>query len=305
MKKIVILLAAFMLMVLSACSSDGYTDLSMVTLRYEKGASQGGKFVDCVSPGEKIVTNDALYPYPNTQREAVWDSDNFKDTNGDGFGDGSADYPDLEVVDKNGVVSYVKMKVSFFLNTDCDVLREFHETIGKTRKAYFNEDGGYGNGWLWAMNNYVSSSITDYMVEAARSVSRDAETMWLKAEDNATMEKELAERLPSLVNAGMQGDSQFYQNFTVKIFSITPEDEYLNIFKDRQQAQDRAETAELNRSAAVAEAKAQAAVAAERAKIKQAEIEGYGGFENWNKSRAVEKGLNPYQPTYVVGGSNR
>ena len=77
MKKIIVIIAVALGLFLTSCSSDGYTDLSMKTLRYEKGSTQGGQFVDCINPGEKIVTNDALYPYPTTQRENVWDSDTF------------------------------------------------------------------------------------------------------------------------------------------------------------------------------------------------------------------------------------
>lgn len=311
MKKIVVAVIGLLMLFTTACSGDGYTDPSMTTLRYEKGASQGGKFVECIEPGRKIVTNDTLYPYPNTQREAVWDSANYEK------GNKSADYPDLELVDKNGVTVFTKMKVSFFLNTDCKpvkvgdktydggTLQAFHELIGRTRGAYFNEDGGYNDGWLWAMDNYVSSSVTDYMVKAARSTERDAESMWLDSAQSVTMQEELAKQMPALVNAGMETDLQFYDKFTVKIYSVTPDSEFLGMYKERQSAQVKSETAELNRQARVAEARANAEVAEAEAGIKQEEIKGYGGFDNWNKAKAVENGLNPYQPTYIVGGSAR
>lgn len=311
MKKILAIFALLTLMGVTACSSDGYTDNSMTTLRYEKGSTQGGAFVECISPGEKIVTNDKLYPYPNTQREDVWDTANYNQ------GSNSADHPDLEVVDKDGVRSFVKLKVSFFLNTDCSpveaggkryeggTLQAFHELIGKTRGAYFNEDGSYNDGWLWAMDNYISSSVTDFMVKAAREPVRNAESMWLNASTSTDMQEGLAEALPGLVNAGMETDLQFYRNFTVKIYSITPEQEYLDIFKERQSAKSRAETAEYNKQAKIAEAEAKAAVARAEADVKRAEISGYGSFENYKENKMVENGLNPDQPTYVVGGVTR
>jgi hypothetical protein len=311
MKKIFIILAVALGLFLTACSSDGYTDLSMKTLRYEKGSTQGGQFVECIDPGEKIVTNDSLYPYPTTQRENVWDSDQF------GQGSRSADHNDLEVLDKNGVIVYLKVKVPFFLNTDCSpvtvggreykggTLQVFHEMIGKTRQAYFNEDGSYNNGWLWAMDNYISSSVVDYLKREARLFTADE--LYNNVEIRENLQTGLTEALPDLVNATMETDLEFYKfpQSSVKIYDVRPEQEYLSIFKERQAAEERARTAEINREAKVEEAEANAKIAQAEAKVKQAEIEGYGGFENWNKAKAVENGLNPYQPTYVVGGTGR
>lgn len=306
MKKLLLVAIAFL--VLSACSSDGYTDQSVITLRYEKGASQGGKFVECVEPGQKIVTNDSLYPYPATQREDVWDTANYN------TGSNSADHEDLRLTDKNGNSVYVKMKVSFFLNTDCTpktvngkryeggTLQAFHELIGKTRHAYFNENGTYGDGWLWAMDNYISSSVVDYMTKATRTETAD--DMWLKSAVSTGFTEGLTEALPGLINAGMETDLEFYKDFTIKIYSITPEDSYLNLYKDRQNAKIKAETAEANKAAAIAEAKAKAAVAEEEAKIREAQAKGYGGYDNMLKDKAIDNGLNPWQPTYVVGGTS-
>ena len=308
MKKLILIPIVALLAALSACSGSGYTDQSVITLRYEKGASQGGKFVECIEPGKKIVTNDALYPYPATQREDVWDTANYN------AGSNSADHEDLRLTDKNGNTVFVKMKVSFFLNTDCSpktingkqykggTLQAFHELIGKTRHAYFNEGGGYGDGWLWAMDNYISSSVVDYMTKATRT--QTADDMWLKSTVNTEFTEGLAEALPDLVNAGMETDLQFYKDFTIKIYSITPDDSYLNLYKERQNAKIKAETAEANKQARITEAQADAAVAEEKAKVRAAEAKGYGGMENMLKDKAIDNGLNPWQPTYIVGGSS-
>ena len=304
MKKILLIALLVGAFVLSGCSSDGFTDPSMRTLRYEKGASQGGKFKECIDPGEKIVTNDALYPYPTTQREDVWDTANFN------AGSNSADHEDLRLTDRNGNTVNVKMKVSFFLNTDCDpievngrsfkggALQAFHEFIGKTRRAYFNKDGSYPDGWIWAMDNYISSSVVDYMTKATRT--QTAEDMWLKPEINADFTQGLSEALPGLVNAGMETDIQFYRDFTVKIYSITPGDEYLSLYKDRQNAKIKAETAEANKQARIAEAQADAAVAEEQAKVRKAEIQGYGGPQWYACVKSIEKNLPCFTPNGSV-----
>jgi hypothetical protein len=293
---------------MSACSitGDNLTDPSFQTLRYAGGVGEGSEFKGCVDGGEKMVGDDTYYPYPATQREAVWDSNSFNK------GNNSADYPDLEVTDRDGRKVYVKMKVSFYLNTSCEpvtvngkrydggVLQVFHENVGKTRHAYFNEDGTYGNGWLWAMDNYIATPVVDFVGREARQ--EQAENMYSTTDIQDEIQKQLAENMPALVNAGMEGDLQFYDHFTVKIYKMTPEDAYLNLLKEREDAQIKAETADLNASARVKEAEANAKVKKAEAEIMRNEIAGYGGFENWNKAKAVENGLNPYQPTIVAPG---
>lgn len=309
MKRIAIGLAAALALVMSGCSitGDNLTDPSFQTARYAGGVGEGSKFKECVEGGEKMVGDDTYYPYPATQREAVWDSDKFVDRDGDGFGDGSADYPDLEVTDADGRRVYVKMKVQFFLNTDCTpvtvgdtryeggTLQAFHEKIGKTRKAYFNESGEYGSGWLWAMNNYISTPVVNFVSRASRV--EKAEEMYKDAAIQDAMQTDLAAALPGLVNDGMETDLQFYERFGVQIFKITPDDEYLNLLRDRENAQIKAETAQANSEARVAEAKANAEVAEAEARVRQAEIRGYGGIEGYLKNKAIDKGINPWQPT--------
>ena len=295
---------------LGACSSDGLSDPAYQTLRYEGGDTGGSKFKECVDEGEKLVSNDKFYSYPKTQRESVWDSDHYEK------GGNSADYPDLKVTDADGRTVYVKMKISFFLNTSCEkveangkkyeggTVQAFHELIGKTRNAYFDTttDGNdsYGAGWLWAMNNYVSTPAQDFVSKAIRP--QKVEDLYNDVAKQVAIETDLAESMPELVNSVMETDLQFYKDFTVKIYKITPDEEYLGLIKERENAQIKAETAQKNAEAKIAEAKANAQVAQEEAKIKQAEIAGYGGFENYRCIYLADKGLNCAQPQYVVGG---
>ena len=82
MKKLMLLAVAVLgLASLTACSSE-YTDPAMVMVRYEGGPTEGGKFVECVKPGTKIVTNDSLYRYPTTQRQDDFNSDRYDPTKG-------------------------------------------------------------------------------------------------------------------------------------------------------------------------------------------------------------------------------
>lgn len=288
LKRIIMAILALLLITLTACSADGYTDQSMRSVRYEKGASQGGKFVECVEPGQKIVTNDAIYPYPITQREAVWDSDNFQG------GSNSADYPDLQVQDRDGNAVYLKMKIQFFLNTECETLRTFHEVFGKTRKAYFNEDGSYGPGWLWMMTNYIASPATKLAKDATHAYT--VEQVWLDTSKLDDIAVAIEERLQAEVDAGMQGDRRFYQDLKVNVFSASPSQEFRQIFEDRKAAQARADTAKYNKDARIAEAEANTEVAKQEAQARRAEIEGYGGPEWYACMKSIEKNLPCFQP---------
>src|ERR1044072_7795900 len=114
MKRIsMLIVAAFVAMLaFSACgfSGDQRTDPSFRTLRYEGGDFSGSKFKECMSDGEKIASNDKFYSYPTTQRQDVWDSDNFEK------GTKSADHPDMQLTAKGGTTIYAKVKVDFALN---------------------------------------------------------------------------------------------------------------------------------------------------------------------------------------------
>jgi len=297
----------------SACSiSDkDVADPSFRTLRYAGGFNEGSHFKECLSEGQKLASDDTYYRYPTTQREDVFDSDNFVDKNNDGISEGSADHPDL-VINVNGVDMSVKAKVQFFLNTSCEpvkvdgkeykggVIQYFHEHIGKTRHAYFNKDGSYESGWLWVMDNYLSTSVKELMTPALRAYT--PEDAWLKNGVWEQVAAKVQENLQGAVDSAMESDLEFYKNLQVKVFGIQPEGDYVNLYKERTAASKRAETAEFNKRAKVAEAEANAAVAQSEAKVKRAEISGYGNDHTYICSVLADKGLNCEQPTYIVGG---
>ena len=293
--------------VISACgfSGDQRTDPSYRTLRYEGGDFSGSKFKECMGDGEKIASNDKFYSYPTTQREDVWDSNNFE------AGNKSADNTDLVLTDKNGVTVNAKVKVDFFLNTSCEpvtvdgkeykggTLQAFHELIGKTRGAYFNVGksgtNAYSSGWIWAMTNYISNPLENQLNVEARQTTADA--MWLDSAEKTKMENELEAKLPALINAGMETDLDFYKIANIQITSLTPGDDYLDLFKKRQTAKIDAQTAQINKHSRVVGAEADAAV-------KCADVLGYrlsgmsytDAVNAYLKAKAIEAGMNPFQP---------
>jgi hypothetical protein len=316
LKKILIVLMVVLGMVagMSACSiSDkDVADPSFKTLRYAGGFGEGSHFKECLSEGQKLASDDTYYRYPTTQREDVFDTDNFVDKNHDGISEGSADHPDL-VITVGGVDLNVKAKVQFFLNTSCEpvkvsgkeypggVIQYFHEHIGKTRRAYFNKDGSYNDGWLWVMDNYISTSVKELMTPALRAYT--PEDAWLKNGVWEDVSAKVQENLQAAVDSAMESDLQFYKDMKVKVFGVDPEGDFKNLYKERQAAATAAQTAELNKKAKIAEAEANAAVAQSEAKVRRAEISGYGDPQTYRCVYLADKGLNCAQPQYIVGGT--
>lgn len=320
-KKIVALFVAMILGlgVLSACSfsDDSASDPAYTTLRYEGGDTGGSKFKEIVEPGEKIATNDRLYSYPNTQRQIKWDSSNFEK------GANSADYTDMELTSKGGVGVSAKVTVPFTLNTSTapvevdgkeypgGTIQVFHEIWGKSRKAYFDttSDGNasYGAGWLWMMDTFPATCTSQILNPEVRA--QDPEALWLDDSVRKGLVSgdgegtSLKDKIQACVDNAMETDLQFYIIGNPTIDNLTPDSQFVNIYRERQDAETRAETADLNKAAKVKEAEANAAVAKAEAEIKKAEIAGYGGFDNYKCIYLADHGLNCAQPQYVVGGT--
>lgn len=323
MKRLIaLILALTAIFAVSACSftSSEVTDNSVTSLRYDGGHTSGRKFKECVPAGTKLATDDTLYPYPNTQRQDLWDSGNKEADHGDlGSGEGSS------LTDNSGVGLRAKVNVQFFLNTSCTpvkvgdkeykggVLQAYHELVGKTRHSYFNDDGTYPKGWLTAMNYYISAPVEQYLNTATKQYT--AQQLWLNqkvdpntgvvlSDQSGTGEAvqqyladSLTKALPGLVNDNMETDLQFYNNFKVNIIGMTPDSDFLDLFKKRQAAQVEAQTAQDNAAAQVAQAEADKKVKHAQAEALQEVIAGYGSVEAYLESVAIAAGLNPFPYT--------
>jgi hypothetical protein len=298
---------------MSSCglTDDGISDPAYQTLRYEGGDFGGSKFKECVPSGEKLASNDSFYSYPTTQRQDKWDSANYQK------GAKSADYPDMELVAKGGVTLDLTVTVPFTLNTSCEpitidgknypggAIQAFHEIFGKTRRGYFDptNDGNtsYGAGWLWLMDTYISTCVKQQLTPKIRAL--EPERAWLNDSERVGLSEGLKDSVQACVNNAMETDVQFYTIGNATVDQITPDPEFTSLYRERQNAQVKAQTAQDNARAQVAEAKAKARVAREEAKVKRAEISGYGGFNNYKCIYLADQGLNCAQPQYVVGGT--
>jgi regulator of protease activity HflC (stomatin/prohibitin superfamily) len=285
---------------LTGCSKQ-YIDSSMMGLRYAGGIGEGGKFKECLKTGKADYSDDTLYLYPTTQRQDDFNTDRYEPNDPN-----AADNKDITVTTKDGVQVSIRGNQNFGLNTDCDTIKAFHEQIGKTRKAYFNEDGSYNKGWITTMNYY----ITPATVEQWRDVisEHNVDELWPSTALYSDLVDTVNSQMQAAVDKRTEGDESYYDRLTFTISSITPTEDYQQQYLQRQQAQTAAETAKLNKDAQVAQAEADKAVRVAQAEAAAAEkheqIIAYQGpgmsfadaVRAYNEAQAIAAGINPYQP---------
>jgi regulator of protease activity HflC (stomatin/prohibitin superfamily) len=290
MKKILAVIVAVVgLMFMTGCSSVS-TAADQVALHYEGGSFSSKKFAGCVPTSKKDYAGpgDSFFVYPTNQR--------FVDATG---GDNS-DFGAITVVSKDNVEMRIPVTLNFYLRTDCDTLRSFHETVGNRFQAYMDGDTT-GDGWKNMLRVTVYQPMDTTLDRIAQQYNwRD---LYNKPEVKAEIEKSLNENIEAIVRR-QTNNRDFFNNWSALVQKPTPTNaELSNAIAAEQNNVESAQAAKAKAEADIATARAQKALAEAEAAKKRAEIAGYGGFENYNKNQAVEKGLNPYQPTYIVSGT--
>ncbi|HEX2244291.1 MAG TPA: SPFH domain-containing protein [Gammaproteobacteria bacterium] len=150
-KTILILLLA--VLGLTACGNVGETGPNEVAVWTEDGDFQAEKIQDeCLGPEtyERKGMGDKFYTYWNDQR--------YIDFSG---GDGSEAAP-IQVSDKDGVLLSIPGRVTFTLNTNCEVLQEFHTRIGIKHAAW------EGDGWMEMLRLYVLQPLQKALNDEAQ-----------------------------------------------------------------------------------------------------------------------------------------
>jgi hypothetical protein len=297
---------AVMLTALTGCSKE-YVDDTMVALQYSGGIGEGGKFKDCLTSGNAIRTDDAIYRYPTTQRQDDFNTDRYKANDPD-----AADNKDITATTKDGVVVYIRGNQNFGLVTDCKTIQKFHEQIGKTRKAYFNEDGTYNGGWITTMNYYITPAVIARWRDAISQ--HDIKELWPSTGLYTDLTEEVngdpsqTDSMQYDVDTRTEGNTQFYDRLTFTLTQIDVGEEYKDQYNQRQQAQTAADTAQLNKTAQIAQAQADKAVRVAQAEADAAEkheqIIAYQGpgmsfadaVRAYNEAQAIAAGINPFQP---------
>lgn len=291
MKKVLTaILAVIAIMSMSACGTHSVsTAADQVGLHYSGGPFSSKQFKDFIPASSKrwYGPGDKEFLYPNNKR--TYDSTGGKD----------AERGPITSTSVDTVEMATKVSVTFRLTNDPTLLRKFHENIGNRYQAYMKDDA-MTDGWRTMLEFYFGQALeTTLDREIAGYKWRDLYTqpsLRVALQDKANSELEVILK--------QQMGEDYFGDISTLVQKPEPTNATLkeNIAA-QQNAVASAQSATAKAQADLATARAQTALANAEAAKKAAEIRGYGGFENYNKAQAVDKGLNPYQPTYLVNGT--
>jgi hypothetical protein len=307
LKRIVLVVAAIIAaLAMTGCSIGTPSDGTYV--------HKGGGIVEAADPKgcvpaasrELEKPGDSYYLYPTNQRTYAFDATyNAAEAAQDNYT--GPDGPAISVISKDGQPLAISGTVTFNLNTNCDILQRFHDQVGNREHAYFDDTDHTPAGFRTVLNKYMRPSLDATLDRIAKQYE------WRQLYSDVTikdaMNSEVNAKIASLVNERFQGKDEFFVNFSALILQPQADNDLVGTVKatelSKAQAQATETKAKADASAAEAAAKSQVkqkeaelTVAQLEAKIKRAEIDAYGGVKNWLDSKAVEKGLNPWQPTY-------
>ncbi|QBX54584.1 hypothetical protein EXE58_03255 [Nocardioides seonyuensis] len=259
------------------------TGPDQVALHYSDGAFTPRRFKDCVSPSTRAWDGpgDKHYSYPSSQRNYV-------------FGE-EGDRGHVTFVTKDGIEMSVDGVAAFMLNTDCDVLRKFHDLIGNRYAAYMDTaDGNGSQGWLRMLSVYISRPLETAIDRAGQNYSYTE--LYTDPNVKAQWETEVLEQMPDLVGRQIDGEEAFFTDFAITLQKPVPPESVKAALVAQQESVAKAKAKEAEAAAQVKAAQAQVEVEkAEAAKI--AERIAVLGREGYLKQYAIDHGLNPYQPT--------
>lgn len=223
---------------------------NQVALQYVDGPFSSRTFASCVPSGTMQyhkMNNDYFY-FPEGQRTLD-------------FSHGSADnLPPLTVATNDGQVMEVDTLISFHLNTSCEpytdkdgrhwpggILQKFYETIAAQDHAYADAGEEPGPGWDAVVHKDVATPV-QLAVNNAAAVYGWQQLFEDPAAKDAWAVKTKAD-IPALVNA--QTSEPFFIVENVVLQKPRPDGVLLLDLKNKQSANLRAQTADIDKSAAL------------------------------------------------------
>lgn len=253
------------------------------------GPFEGAKIKDCVPPGTtKNLPQglDNFFGYPTGS-----------DRDYDATGQKNSDNKPVTVLSRDNAEMYIPVTVRFNLVSDCETLKRFHKQIGERYTAYLDGDGAVQQGWYDVLRKFMYDPIDVTLDEIAKKYT------WRELLNDAEAQNELESTLKKQISTIVDNNARghFFENYTVLVKKPKPVSrELVAAVAQEQAAVASAASAEAKAKAQKTQADAETLLANANAKKQAAEIRGFGGFENYAKTKAIEKGLNPFQPTYKV-----
>ena len=196
-------------------------------LHYSAGPLSNTEFSKCVEPSSRVWDGpaDDHFAYPAGQRF---------------FGFGSAPTEGAASTEADPIVTLtgdplevtVRGLASFHLNTECDMLRTFHEKIGRNEEAYMNGDK-ISDGWRDVLNTYFGQALQRAVNEASKKHS------WSDLYNDpailAQWENDVKTGLPIYLNQAMNGEYFIVDSVTIQKPELPTE--LLNSIKNVQVAE--------------------------------------------------------------------
>lgn len=287
--------------ILTGCTTATASD--EVAVHYGGGPFEAKKAKGCISSSERETSKpgDSYYYYPANQRTY------------DFTGDADSDAAPIQVVSKDNQPLSIPGQINFDMITDCKTLTAFHDNIGKRYQAYMDDGkGGHvqSDGWKKVLNLYIGRAADATLDRVAKQYT------WRELYSDPAIKDELNaavnETIARLVDQQTDGDQTFFSNYSALLKQPEPAPELVDALKAEETGRAQAAAveakaiADANAAQAAAEAQvaqknAEALVAEAQARIDSAKIAPFGSVEAYNNYQAIQKGLNPFQPTY--GGS--
>lgn len=268
---------------MTGCSVSTQPD--QVALAYNDGPFSPRTFDKCIPVSKREVQgpSDVAFVYPANQR-----TDDFTGNKG-------SDRGPFGVVSKDGVELAFPGNLQFLLETECETLRQFHEKIGFRYDAYF--DGNNSEGWNKnVLPKYIEQPLQTALAGAASQYNW--RELYNDPKVRIAVQEAVKESLPRFVNDQTEGDKEFFKGFVLTLQVPQPPQALKDAITNEQTVVAQANAAKAQATAQVEQAKAETRVAEERAKQKAAETRGYPNIDAYLKDRLIEKGGNPFQPSY-------
>lgn len=310
MRKALFIVAALALVATGCATTSAPADLKGV--HYSGGSFSSKKYDNCIDPSTRDFSpGDNYYYYPT--RQISYEASE----------SGSAERGRFKVVSSDSAELYVPVRLTFQLDTDCETLRKFHEEVAARYNAAITEDGDdddddmtsadYPSGWVDLLNDVIGKPLDNTMVRIAQ------EYPWREVWNDDTvrleLQTEIRESIEDLVNEQAGGD--YFSDYTVLVQKPEPvnpalvqaiAEEQSGIAQanaERARAEADAKTAKAKAIADAIAAKSQTVLAKANAATQQAEIDGFGGIENYLRYQCITSATcgNPFRDQFLYGGA--
>lgn len=233
-------------LVLTGCSSIS-TQPDEVGVHYANGVATSIAFKNCVGRGTQNWDSpgDDHYKYPAGQRTFKFNNDKDRESN------------PFVVTSKDNIRMTVDGILRFNLNTDCKVLRSFHENIGRKYTAYDDDNDTTSVGWKNMLNDYLGTAQQRALQLSASQFNW--QDLYLNQTVRNEFESAVAAALPKYVTglAGTSGDpkEEYFQNFSLTLQQPQPPQALLDQIQAQQVAAQSVNTVNAQKAATDARVK--------------------------------------------------